>query len=243
VRGNFSASSGLDYGELQTYGHVVLPANSKGDKMSASGRVEFGGDTFCRVLDVKGVVKVAGNCNSESIEVGGKLNVAGSLSVSKDLKIFGVTEVLGQVKCESIIVGGRLKAASILVDEEADIDGEIESMRGLKAKSIIVRRGSRVVGPLVGKQIEIGKSTGAWRFPMGGRLASSGRNTSVEDVHGGTIRLGPASRAKLVFAEILEMDDGSHADQVTYTNALKLHMNNLLNKPTMKTSELPDPPL
>ncbi len=243
VRGHFAAKTSLDYGELQTYGHVDLPVNSKGDRLSVLGRVEFEGNAFCRVIEVKGVAEVAGNCSAESVEVGGKLSVSGSLSVFKDLKIFGVTEVEGQVKCESVVVGGRLKADSVLVDGEADIDGEVESARGLKAKSILVRRGSKVVGPLVGEQVEIGKTAGAWRFPLGGRLASSGRNTSVEDVHGGAIKLGSSSRAKLVFAESLEMDDGSHADQVTYTKTLKLRMNNLVNKSPMKTPELPEPPL
>jgi cytoskeletal protein CcmA (bactofilin family) len=243
VRSDFLANSALEYGELQTYGHVNLPAGSKGDRMSALGRVEFGGDTSCRRLDVKGVAQIAGNCSSEDVEVGGKMNVSGSLIVHRELKVFGVTEVGGKVKCESMIVGGRLKADVFFVEGEADIDGDVESIHGLKAKTIFVRRGSRVVGPLVGDRIEIGKTAGAWRFPLGGRLAASGRNTSVQDVHGGTIVMGHASRAKVVFAEALEMDDGSHAEQVAYTKTLKLRMNNLLSRPAVKVTELPAPPI
>jgi hypothetical protein len=54
--------------------------------------------------------------------------------------------------------------------------------------------------------------------------------------------MGHASRAKVVFAEALEMDDGSHAEQVAYTKTLKLRMNNLLSRPAVKVTELPAPP-
>lgn len=243
VKGQFTTGLKLEFGELEIFGHLKLPADSKGERLVAFGKVEFLGDAFCRIVQVKGSVRVAGNFAVEDAEVSGKLEVSGSLNATKELKVYGVAEVKKQVKCESIMVGGRLRANSVMVDGQADIDGEVESTRGLKAKSILVRRGSRVVGPLVGEQVEIGKAAGAWRFPLGGRLASSGRNTSVEDAHGGAIKLGPASRARLVFAEDLEMDDGSHADQVTYTKILKLHMSNLLSKPPVKTSQLPEPPL
>ncbi len=243
VRGHFTSKSALEFGEIQTYGNFILPAGSKGDKLSVLGRAEFRGDAYCRVIEVKGVARFAGNCEAVSVDVSGRMKVSGSLDVAKEFRVFGAAEVGEQLQCASALVAGMLKADGLVASGSAEVDGWVRTARGLKARSILVRRGSRVDGPLVGEVIEIGRSSGAWRFPLGGRLASSGRNTSVGDVYGGTVSFGSASRAKRVYAESLEMDDGSHADQVAYTKELKLRMNNVLSKPAVKASSLPEPPI
>ena len=67
--------------------------------------------------------------------------------------------------------------------------------------------------------------------------------TDVEDVYGGSVRLGPYSRSKRVFADEVLMENGSVADQVSYTGDLKLPSKYYIHQPPQKVAKLPDPPL
>jgi cytoskeletal protein CcmA (bactofilin family) len=247
VMGNFESTEKLAYGELKVLGHIRLPAGSSGEHISIHGDVKFAGDTSCKNMKITGVAKVTGNCTAETVEVFGKFDVAGSLKVSKDLKVFGTTEVKQRLECDSIVVGGKLSADQILTRGQAILAGEVEVARGLKAKSIVVGKGSKVTGPLVGEEIDVGMKVdldiGPWGSLWSGRWLSVGRMTSVEDVHGKAVRINPYSRAKRVFAEVVQMDEGSMADEVTYTSELKLPNNYHLARAPVKTARLPDPPL
>jgi cytoskeletal protein CcmA (bactofilin family) len=243
VRGHFTVESKIEFGELKTFGHIKLPADSKGEKLLAFGKADFLGDAFCRVLQVKGVVKVAGDYSAENIEIDGKLEVLGSLNAAKRLEVYGIAEVKKHVKCDEIVVAGKFITDSAFVDGVADIDGEVEVARGLRAKSVQVRKGSKIVGPLTGEQVEIGKVTSSRRLRQwDGRVTRIRRMTEVQDVYGAVVRVGSYSRVKRVFAETVEMDDGSIADEVTYTKNLKLAEKCYLNKPPVKASTLPEFP-
>jgi cytoskeletal protein CcmA (bactofilin family) len=240
VRGHLETTSKLEFGELELFGHVRLPAGSKGNVLIAFGRAEFLGDAYCRAMQARGTVKVAGDYSGESAEVSGKLEVLGSLNATKKLEIGGVAEVGQQVKCESISVFGRLEADSALVTE-AEIDGEVKISRYLKGRSILVGRGSTIAGSIVGEQVEIGKTQNSLAH-WAGELARIGRMTEVQDVYGIVVRIGPYSRARRIFAESVEMDNGSIADQVVYTKDLKLPSSCYLGKPPIKMTTLPEFP-
>jgi cytoskeletal protein CcmA (bactofilin family) len=242
LRGHLSSTSRLEFGELESFGHIRLPGGSTGRKIQVLGKVEFLGDAICKDMQIKGVAKVFGDYSGEDVEVSGKFEVLGSMSITKKVEIYGVADVGKEVNCESLTVCGKLRADSILADVDAEVGGKVETSRGLKAKSILVRKGACVEGPLVGQQVEIGKMSSAMSSWGGSLWPSTGR-TSVEDVYGNKVRIGRCSRARLVFAEDAEMDEESFAEKVTYTNDLKLPASYRLGTPPLKTSMLPEPPI
>jgi cytoskeletal protein CcmA (bactofilin family) len=243
VRGHFSTRSKLTFGHAQVFGHAVFPAGSAGDKLSAVGGVEFDGDATCKDLEVSGSAKAHGSFHAGSVEVKGGLDVARALSVSKELRIYGTGRVGGLLDCGGVRVLGKLTAERVTVAGEADVVGEVSAPRGFEAKSIIVSRGSKVLGPLVGVEVEVGKEMdpgSVWGLPWW--RSAVGRKTKVDDVHGKRVRLWPNSRAGRIFADIVEMDEGSTAAELTYTGEVRLHDNNQLTKPPIKSEKLIDPP-
>src|SRR5208283_787281 len=204
-----------------------------------------GGDATCRVIEVKGVANAKGNLSTEEIDVLGKLRVSGSITASKELKVIGVADVAKRVECQKLTVEGRLSADRAIVTEEADVSGELRTVLGMKSSTITVRRGARVTGPLVGGQVEVGEKPGFGQWPSvwSEMRQGVGQMTHVEDVYGRSVRIGAYSQAKRVFAEEVQMENGSVADQVTYTRNLKLTPNHYIHQPPQKTAKLPDPPL
>ncbi|HXZ90269.1 MAG TPA: hypothetical protein VEG61_04325 [Candidatus Dormibacteraeota bacterium] len=243
VRGHLTTTEKLDYGQVQVFGHLRLPTGSSGERLSALGKVEFEGDTACKFMEISGAARVRGSCTAELVKVNGNLRVFGSLAVSKNLEVYGSAEVKQQLECDVLGVGGRLEAESIRVNGQADIVGEIATTRGLKAKSILVGKGSRVIGPIVGEQIDIGKE-----MELGGDLWEHlwhpiRKMTEVEDVYGSVVRIGSNSIVKRVFGEVVEVEAGAAAEELVYTNELKLPDNYHMNKPPLKIAKLPDWPL
>jgi len=245
VRGHIEVRSRLEYGELQTYGHVSLAGGSEGERLSVLGRVKFEGDSTCRILEVKGAAEAKGDLAAEEIDVLGMMRVTGHLAVSKGFKVLGIADVRGRVDCQKLVVEGRLNAEKVVVVDEADVSGELRTVGGMKAASIAVRRGAKVTGPLVGEQVEIGEKPGFGQWPsvwseVRGRI---GQMTDVEDVYGRSVRIAAYSQAKRVFADEVQMDNGSIAHQVTYTKDLRLTPKYYIHLPPQKTDKLPDPPL
>jgi cytoskeletal protein CcmA (bactofilin family) len=244
VRGHFKPSSRLDFGEIQVFGTLTLPAGSTGQKLFALGKVEFEGDADCRLLEISGSARVCGDCASENVEVKGKLDVGGSLRVAERLRIYGNTKAGGEVACGELGVLGKAEARSVTVVGKADIAGEVETRAGLKARSVFVGRGSKVVGPLVGDEIEVGKDAdfgSVWGLPWWRSMV--GQTTTVEDLHGGIVRLGQRSSAKRIFGKVVELKQGSMAHEVVYTEELRLPSDYFLREPPTKVEKLPDPPL
>jgi len=249
VRGHFKTTRKLTYGQLKVFGNMVFPAGCVGESLAALGRVEFDGDTTCRALNVKGSAWVKGNCTSENVEVNGKLDVNGSLT-SKKLEILGTTEVKGQLVSDAVRVGGRLVADRVLANEKIEIVGEVLTTKGVKAKTAIIGRGSRVSGQIVGDQIDVGKeieiadfSGGVWEQISPGRWSTIGKMTRVDDVYGKVVKIWRYSRAKKVFAESVEMGVDAMADKVVYTNDLVLPSRYRIEEQATKATRLPDPPL
>ena len=244
VRGHFETKTSLSYGEFQSFGHVTLPAGSKGDRLSVFGRVDFGGDASCKVMEVKGVAEVNGNFSADQVDVLGKLRVTKSLKVSSDLKVAGVADVEDRVDCGKLMVEGKLNAESALAAVEADLSGEVKTVRGVRSKVIVVRRCAKVTGPLVGDRVEVGEKPafGQWPSVWAGKWTRMGQMTSVEDVYGSSVKIGPYSAAKRVFADSVEMENSSIAEEVTYTREIKLTPKNYIHKAPLKVGKLPDAP-
>ena len=260
VGGKFVSRGQLEFGELLVYGKGFLPGGCKGRKVSTFGKLEVEGNITCDRIEVGGVIEISGDCHAEDIEVGGKFDVTGSLFVSDILEGYGVVEVVGNFESTKLRVSGKLTATRIIVKEAADISGKLETKEGLKARLMTVYGGSRCVGVLIGEMVEVGKSMdlaygGAginWLIKhhaillnqaMSERGIWPGRGMArVEDVYGKEVVLGPMCRAERIFADIVKMEEGSAADQVTYTAEFKMDFGATVSEPPKKVTELPKPP-
>jgi len=250
IGGIFESKAPLEFGEIRVYGKCGLPAGCKGKRISTGGKLFVGGDLSCEQVEVGGLAEVKGGLSSSKVTVNGKLNVLGSLSFTDALEIFGMGEVRGETKGVDLRVGGRLKTNKAVLSGAAEVAGEVETAVGLKAQSILVGRGSRCTGPLVGGRVELGSSeyvAANWSKSWAGQMASIrlvGRMTSVEDVYADEVVLGANTRCKRVFARNIQLGAGSILEQATYTGELRQGPHRVfITKPPEKVESLPPFPL
>ncbi len=250
VGGIFSSTAKLEFGELQVYGKCTLPAGSDGKKLSTFGKLSVEGDLSCEQVDVGGMTDVRGDLSSSEVLVNGKLDVSGSLSVKGMLDVNGSCEVGAELKGSDLRVGGRFSASKAVLTNQADIAGEVETEKGLKAKSVVIRTGTRCRGALVGERVELGKSglvLANWGARWAGQslvMRGIGKMTDAGDIYGAEVALGSNSRCGRIFADRVELGDGCTVDQVTYTQELRRSGGRqFLTRPSVKVTELPAFPL
>jgi len=153
-----------------------------------------------------------------------------------------------------------LTATKITIKEEADISGKLETKEGLKARLVTVYGGSRCAGVLIGERVEVGKSMDLsyggvginWLIKHHATLLNQamaergiwpGRGMArVDDVYGAEVVLGQICRAGRIFADTVKMEQGSAAEQVTYTAEFKTDFGAAVSEPPKKVTELPKPP-
>ncbi|MDA4135474.1 MAG: hypothetical protein OK449_00570 [Thaumarchaeota archaeon] len=243
VGGKFESSSRLDFGELQVYGVGSLAAGSKGRSITAAGKLEAKGDLECDQIEIAGVASVSGDCKAVRVEVKGKLDVAGSLSTSDRLDVYGATAVGDGFSGESLRVSGKFSAKKALVTNEAEVFGSVETQDGLKAKSVLVRSGTRCAGPIIGENVEVGESgPGVSAFVLGQRLRFQTSTSRVQDVYASRVVIGPGSRAGRIFAETVQLGSGCDVDEVTYVSKLTVDGHVKIARPVRKVDKLKDPP-
>jgi cytoskeletal protein CcmA (bactofilin family) len=246
VGGKFSSESSLEFGELLVYGKGFLAAGCKGHRVSTFGKLEIDGEISCDYIEAGGVIEIRGDCHAERVEVGGKLEVAGSLFISDRLEGYGVTEIAGNFESKLTRISGKFTANKIVVKEEADISGKIETKEGLKAKLITVRSGTRCEGILIGEQVEVGKTSdlryGGWGLNWATRWAAAGAMARVDDVYAKEVVIGPMCRAAHIFADKVKLEQGSTAEQVTYTSELNADFGSAVSETPNKVADLPKPP-
>jgi cytoskeletal protein CcmA (bactofilin family) len=250
VGGVFTSTAALEFGELQVYGSCTLPAGCKGKKLSTFGKLSAEGDLACEQADVGGVTTVRGNLASSEVLVNGKLEVSGSLSAKGKLEVNGSCEVRGELNGNDLRIGGRLRARKAILANQADIAGEVETLQGLKGKSVVIRTGTRCRGALVGERVELGKSgvvIANWGTSWAGQsimMRGIGKMTDAEDIYGAEVVLGSHTRCRRIFADRVELDDGCIVEQVTYTQELRRSGGRqFLAHPAEKVGELPPFPL
>jgi predicted acyltransferase (DUF342 family) len=249
--GGFFASKGpLEFGEVMVYGKCTLPAGCTGQKISTFGKLSVAGALSCRQIKVGGVTEIKGDCSADNVSVNGKLGVSGSMSVSRVLELRGSAEVKGEVNGADLRVGGRFRANKVVLSNEADIVGELETEKGMKAKLVTVGSGSRCKGPVVGERIQLGTSSltlANWGRTWAGQsiaIRAIGRMTSVEDLYAKEVVLGKNSRCRRVFAEKVEVAEGCTVEQVVYTTELRGPVRRaFFARPAEKMATLPTFPL
>jgi cytoskeletal protein CcmA (bactofilin family) len=250
VGGKFEAKSKLDFGDMQVYGHTTLGAGSRGSRISTNGKFSVSGDFECDEMEILGKTEIRGNCKSKKIKVNGVLEVSGSLQATELLEINGGAEIDHDLEGTDIRLGGKLEARKVLATNQIEVAGIAETQKGLRAKTVKVHSGSRVEGPIVADNVEIGKSYGVlmdWEGRWLGQLAAMrlvGRMTSVEDIYGDTVHLGKVSKSGRIFARIVVIEEGCHADEVNYTGELRGSIERAhLGRPPTKVDRLPAPPI
>ncbi|HXY56426.1 MAG TPA: hypothetical protein VEH01_02320 [Nitrososphaerales archaeon] len=240
IRGHFIASKKIAFGRLETYGNVTLPSGSSGERLASLGRVDFAGESSCKELEVTGTAKARGTLTVENIDLKGNFLASGDLLASKRVQVWGSADIGGALTCETLGVGGKLVAVSATASNRVDIAGEVRTNRGLKSATVVVGKGSRIIGPIYAESTDIGGDVdlgSVWGLPWW--RGTLGRLTAVEDIHGGNVTIRPHSRAGRIFGRRIEMGEGAIADEVVYTDLIKLPGRHLLTKPPRKVEELP----
>lgn len=252
VKGKLEAESKVEFGDLHILGSARLPSGCKGVKVSTFGKLTTSGDFECNQIEVQGTTRVQGNCECVKAWVRGKLDVSGSLIACDALETFGTTEVSQNYTGKDLRVGGKLFANKAVLTGDADIAGRMESNQGLKAKSIIIRSGSRCKSPIMAETVDVGSSYMNVRSFQTDWLGQSismrliGKESKVEDIYATNVSLGAASRADKIFAQNVQLEKGCIVDQITYTGELKLPegpKSIYINHPPDKVKKLPSPPL
>ena len=244
VRGHFTTSRKLVFGRFEAYGNLVLPAGSEGERLTALGRVEFDGDSSCKELEVTGTTKVRGTLTAENINLKGTLASSGDLQVSKRIQVWGTADVGRAIECETLGVGGKLVADRASATKRIDIAGELRTVQGLKSVTVTVGKGSKVSGPIYAEKVDVGSLAdlgSVWGLPWW--RGALGRLTTVEDVHGQEVILRSNTRAGHIFGKSVEMEDGAMAEEITFTDQIKLPGRYFLTKPPTKVENLPSDPL
>jgi len=243
IRGHFDTTGKLTFGRLQVYGNTLLPGGSAGEKLTSLGKIVFDGDASCKELEVSGTAKARGVLSTENVSLKGALIASGNLKASKRFQVWGSADIAGALECETLDIGGKLVADRASATNRTAVAGEVRTTKGLKSEALVVGKGSKVTGPIIGGSIDIGSEAdmgSLWGIPwwQGGL----GRPTAVEDIHGGNIVIRAHSAAGHIFGRNVMMEEGAMAEEVVYTGEVKLPKKYFLQKPPRKVDTLPEPP-
>lgn len=250
VGGKFESKGPLEFGEILVYGRISLAPTSKGKKISTYGKLTAGGDLECNILELMGRAEINGNCKTERVESSGKLTVDGSLEATVEAKIWGQTDIEKEIKGYDLRIAGNLKATKIIATNELELAGVLAASEGIKAKTILIRGGSRCDATVVGEKVDVGKSydvVSNWGKSFAGQTAMFrliGKETRVGDIYSSQVTLGKASRCGKIYSDSVKFEEGMIAEEITYTKeALGPVERVYINKPfPKKVSRLPDPP-
>jgi len=197
------------------------------DRFNALGNALVMGDLDCDVMEISKVTKIQGNCVAKIVGVNGQLHLQGTLESAESVIIYGSADASQVIKSPILKIGGKFRALRAEIGEEIDLTGEAETVQGLLGNTIIIATGSKCRGPIVGDQVEVGKSGAVLadrRSSWAGqslKLRVVGRETRVEDVYGKLVRLGASSQSNNVYSEIVEFEQGAVANQVQYTGEIR----------------------
>ena len=249
VGGKFEARGPLEFGELQVYGRIDLAPISKGNKISTYGKLTAGGDLDCRELELMGRAEINGDCRTERVESSGKLSISGSLEATVDARIWGQTDIASEVKGNDIRIAGHLKAKKVSATNEVELAGYLGA-ESLRARTVLIRGGSRCEAVVVGEKVEVGRSydiVSNWGASFAGQTPMFrliGKETSVGDVYANTETLGMACRCGKIFGDSVSFEEGMTAEEITYTKEVSGPLEKVyINKPfPKKVDHLPDTP-
>ncbi len=188
VGGALESTGPIVFGTLEAGGLATLRGNAQGESLDVGGMIDCEGDlTLTRRGDVGGRIRVRGVLRSARLDVGGFLSAAAL--ESDDLDVGGIVDVHGAITGRRIDVGGRLSAERIVLTEQLEVGEELRTRSGTKADVVRIKDRTRVVGPLVGRDVTIGT------------------RSTVEDVWATRLRVEERARTNNLYVESVDLED------------------------------------
>jgi hypothetical protein len=102
----------------------------------------------------------------------------------------------------------------------------------------------------VGKSPDLGY--GSWGFNWATHLGNqaiiargvieASARVKVEEIYAGTVVIGSMCKVGRIFGDNVTLESGSIAEQVVFTNELKMDFGSSVSLPPQKVSALPKPP-
>jgi hypothetical protein len=126
---------------------------------------------------------------------------------------------------ERLEVGGRLEARRSVFRDLVEIGGAATTREGIKAARIRLHHRSKVVGPIVGGDVEID------------------RGARAEDVYGVRVDVAERCEVRRIVAETVRVLRGASVGEVLYSRSADIHPEARLGTPARKVESLPPFPL
>ena len=224
VGGTFRSRKPIKFKEIDTGGTIEL-SGGKGVAVEVGGNLRSNGDVECESVEAGGTVDIVGSLAGKSVDVGGRVRVSGDLRLSEGLEVGGVAEVGGLLSGVDVEVGGRLRTAKAVLTGRARVGGVLESAQGFKTEHIELGNGSRCMGTLVAKEVNLGD------------------NSHADDIYCLHLRVGDHSKLGRVFAETAELGDLCVVEALVYTQELRQGDMVVFRSAPQKSSGLPPFPL
>jgi len=147
---------------------------------------------------------VKGQASGKDMEVGGRVDIDGSLSLTGTMEIGGRADIRGEITSRNLEIGGALRARKVMTQEHVEVGGSINTGEGVVAHSVEIGNRAVVHGSVRAQEIDVG------------------RDAEVEDLYGGRIILRGGVSASNVYGESLTIE--SHCQirgEVQYTKDLR----------------------
>ena len=199
-------------------------SGGKGEDIDVGGRLNSEGDLKFNKIDVGGRVKIDGNAQGKEIKVGGKLKVSGKLKIEGDIRVGGKVEVDENLNVDLIKVGGKIFAKRIEGKREIETT-VLETLDGAKAPRIVINRGGKVRGPLMGEEIILKDKVKA------------------EDIYADTVFLRKGCNVGKIFAREVSIESKTRVQRVYYTQSLLTDKLVKYAYPPEKVKEVPQSPI
>ena len=179
------------------------------------------------------------------VEVGGKFEVDGSLFVSDRLEGYGVIEIGGNFESTHSSSQRQIDGKQDYCQRRSRYQRQngnkagTESQTGDCEKRQPMRRrlNWRTSGSWKKRRFKLWE---AWRnlIGQGSNWAAAGGMARVDDVYATEVVIGPMSRAGRIFADTVKLEQGSAAEQVTYTDELKMDFGAAISEAPKKVDTL-----
>jgi predicted acyltransferase (DUF342 family) len=220
----FRAKGSLRFGSIDV-GGVASMAGGYGEDITVGGKFDSEGSLTFSSLRVGGAAQINGDAVGRNVKVGGILKATGRISLEDELVVGGVAEAGGAIDAKSIRVGGALTAESVVARREIETN-KLRTSGGAKADRIEIGRRGEAVGPLVAHEVIIQ------------------RGAEVEDVWGDRVVLLRGSRARNVYAGILEAEEECDVSgNILFTVEIRAERGVLFTARPEKTEKLPERPI
>src|SRR6266699_2308153 len=171
--------------------------NTKGEVKVDDGQLAVDGSLEATTVTVDKALRIGGNARADDFDVGGVLEVRGTISGKKvdEGDVGGTVDIAGLVKSAKLDVGGMARIGGGEVSKDVDVGGKFESTKPLKFSKIDVGGLATLVEGGEGGDVDVGgkfESRADLSFnslDVGGMASINGNGKGVEVDVGGLLRV------------------------------------------------------